>query len=115
MAAVIASRLAKFVNQSLGLSPSSTTVHLWSDSQITLHWIYDLKQANATKPFITNRVSEITQAFPASVWTYVPTDNNPADLLTRGVSAEQFERFPTLASWPLLVALYTPVAHMVTS
>ena len=54
MAAVIASRLAKFVIQSLRLSPSSTTVHLWSDSQITLHWIYDLKQANATKPFITN-------------------------------------------------------------
>ena len=79
MAAVIASQLANFVIQSLHLLPSSTDVHLWNDSQVTLHWIYGLQQANATKPFITNRVSEITQAFPASVCTYVLTDDNPAD------------------------------------
>ena len=59
--------------------------------EITLHWIYDIKQTTTTKPFIASRVIEITQTFPASVWTYVPTDNNPADLLTRGISAEQLK------------------------
>ena len=90
MAAVIATRLTQFLIQSLYLAPD-TTVHLWSDSQITLHWMYDIKETSATKPFIANRVAEITQSFPASVWTYVPTDDNPADLLTRGISAKQLK------------------------
>ena len=91
MAAVIATRVASFFIQSLHLTSNDTTIHLWSDSQITLHWIYDIKQTATTKPFIANRVMEITQTFPASVWTYVPTDDNPADLLTRGISAEQLK------------------------
>ena len=91
MAAVIATRVASFFIQSLHLTSNDTTIHLWSDRQITLHWIYDIKQTATTKPFIANRVMEITQTFPASVWTYVPTDDNPADLLTRGISAEQLK------------------------
>ena len=71
MAAVIATRLTKFVIASLHLTPDDTTVHLWSDSQITLHWIYNIKQTSTTKPFVSNRVTEITQSFPASTWTYV--------------------------------------------
>ena len=70
---------------------SSHSLHSWSDSQITLHWIYDIKQTTTTKPFIANRVTEITQSFPASAWTYVPTDDNPADLLTRGIFAKQLK------------------------
>ena len=91
MATVIATRLAKFVIQSLHLTSDDTTVHMWSDSQIALHWIYDIKQTTTTKPFIANRVAEITQSLPASAWTYVPTDENPADLLTRGISAKQLK------------------------
>jgi len=91
IAAVIATQLTKFVMESLQLSTNHATIHLWSDSQVTLHWIYDIKQTTPTKPFITNRVTEITQSFPASVWTYIPTDDNPADLLTRGISAQQLK------------------------
>ena len=87
MAAVIATRLASFVIKSLHLTTTDTTVHLWSD-QITLHWIYDIKQTTPTKSLIASRVTEITQTFPASAWTYVPTDDNPADLLT---TAEQLK------------------------
>ena len=43
MAAVNATRLASFIIKSLHLTTTDTTVHLWSDSQITLHWIYDIK------------------------------------------------------------------------
>ena len=91
MAAVIVTRLASFVIQSLHLTSNDTIVRLWSDSEITLHWIYDIKQTTTTNPFIASRVTEITQTFPAFVWTYVPTDDNPADLLTRGISAEQLK------------------------
>ena len=51
MAAVIATRLTQFLIQSLYLAPD-TTVPLWSDSQITLHWIYDIKETSATKPLL---------------------------------------------------------------
>ena len=91
MAAVIATRLAKFVIQSLYLTSDDTTVHMWSISQIVLHWIYDIKQTTTAKPFIANRVTEITQSLLASAWTYVPTDENPADLLTRGISEKQLQ------------------------
>ena len=50
MAAIIATRLAKFVIQSLHLTSDDITVHMWSDSQIALHWIYDIKQTTTTKP-----------------------------------------------------------------
>ena len=89
LATFIATRLASFVIKSLHLTTNDTTVHLWSDSQITFHWIYDIKRTTTTKPFIASWVTEITQTFPvsvwtymyvpASVWTYVPTDDNPAD------------------------------------
>ena len=38
-----------------------------------------------------NWVAEITESFPASTWRYVPTSHNPADLLTRGISAHQLK------------------------
>ena len=91
MAAVIASRLAKFVIHALPSTLTVITTHLWTDSQITLHWIYDLKQCTSSKPFIGNRVAEITESFPPNRWRYVPTSHNPADLLTRGIPAHQLK------------------------
>jgi len=70
---------------------ADVTIHMWTDSQITLYWIYDLKQSTQSKPFIANWVSEIKETFPSTVWTYVPTSENPADLLTRGISTQQLK------------------------
>ena len=102
MAAVIATRLAKFVIQSLHLKSSDTDipVYLWTDSQITLHWIYDIKHSSASKPFISNRVIEITDSFPTTAWAYMPTTSNPADLLTRGISAQQLKSTQLWAHGP---------------
>jgi len=83
MAAVLATRLAKFI-----LSPieCQCTVHLWSDSQIVLYWINSSKKL---KPLVCHRINEITSAFPTTVWQYCPTSDNPADLLTRGITSQQ--------------------------
>ena len=84
MAAVLAIRLAKFIILSI---QCKCTIHLWSDSQIVLHWINSSKQL---KPFIVStRVSEIISAFPASCWQYCPSSDNPADPLTRGITSQQ--------------------------
>ena len=84
MAAVTGVRLANFVITSMMSKFASYSMFLWSDSQIVLHWIHHLKLSTQSKPFIANRIQEIRDSFPVKHWTYVPTANNPADLLTRG-------------------------------
>ena len=81
MAAVVASRLCSFVVKSLH---TTFTVCLWSDSQIVLSWIYSDKKL---KPFVSNRIAEIRSI--STTWRYCPSADNPADLLTRGITADQ--------------------------
>jgi len=85
-AAVMAAQLAEFIQSTLQHHFNNIEVKLWSDSHITLHWILSKKQL---KPFIANRVREICTLFPTSVWGYCPTDDNAADLLTRGITPTQ--------------------------
>ena len=81
MAAVLAARLSDFVRTSLNID---CTLYLWSHSQIVLHWIASQKKL---KPFVDHRVREIRLV--SSCWQYCPSADNPADLLTRGISAQQ--------------------------
>ena len=83
MAAILAARLYVFITTSLRINCS---VQLWTDSQIVLFWITSKKKL---KPFVTNRVSEIQ--FVSTSWRYCPSTDNPADLLTRGVTYEQLQ------------------------
>lgn len=89
MAALVATRLAKFVITSFNRHYDGMSVHLWSDSQIVLHWLHSQKKL---KQFISHRVKEIIQTFPATLWNYCPTGDNPADLLTRGINYEVLTR-----------------------
>ena len=79
----------QFVKSALHLQSddSSSHIHMWTDSQIVFHWIY--KSHNHSKPFISHCVTEIIGAFPANSWSFTPSGDNPADLLTRGISAQQ--------------------------
>ena len=81
MAAVLAARLSNFVMTSLNIN---CTLYLWSDSQIVLHWIASQKKL---KPFVDHKVHEIRSV--SSCWQYCPSADNPADLLTRGINAQQ--------------------------
>lgn len=87
MAALICTRLAHFVVEALKSRFPNLTVHLWSDSEIVLHWLHSSKPL---KQFITNRTKEmITALFPVTVWNHCPTHENPADLLSRGITTTQ--------------------------
>ena len=83
MAAVTATRLAKFVYSAI---PNIQEAHFWTDSQIVLHWVH---KGTHSKPFIDHRVREICDAFPSVSWSFTPSADNPADLLTRGISTSQ--------------------------
>ena len=49
---------------------------MWSDSQITLYWIFSEKKLPI---FVANRVGEICKLLPNATWHYCPTVCNPAD------------------------------------
>ena len=87
MAALIGTRLANFVSCALKPRYPNLKVRLWSDSEIVLHWLHSTKQL---KPFIANRTREIKNLFPVSLWSHCPTNDNPANLLTRGITATEF-------------------------
>ena len=88
MAAVTAIRVAKFVQTSLSVNNHLIPVHLWTDSQIVLHWIHNGCHSNM---FVHQRVTEILKNFPSANWSFTPSSDNPADLLTRGISTEQLK------------------------
>ena len=80
MAALIASRLATFVKDSLRLSQAN--IFAYTDSTITLSWIKG--DAMKYKTFICNRIVEIQQNIPKECWFHCPGAENPADFASRG-------------------------------
>ena len=79
--ALIGVRLVRFLQEQLHLSLQPPV--LWTDSQCVLYWLASEK----TLPvFIRNRIEEIKQLKNIE-FRYVPSADNPADLLTKGLSA----------------------------
>ena len=84
MAALAGARLCSFVLSSLS-NVRLEQIYMWSDSQIALHWIFSEKRLPL---FVANRVQEIHKLLPDATWQYCPTECNPADLVTRGISLQ---------------------------
>ena len=79
MAALTAAKLSKFIREAL--QSMSITPYLWTDSQIVLYWLQSNKNLYA---FVTHRVTEIYQLTYDATWSFCPTLDNPANLLTWG-------------------------------
>ena len=84
LAAAVNARLLKFVVDTLQVKMHR--VVCWTDSMVTLHWIR--RQNSCWKPFVANRVSEIQSTWDPECWQYCASKDNPADLLTRGVTCD---------------------------
>ena len=65
----------------------------WTESTIVLHWIKS--SPHTLKTFVANRVVEIQTKTNIADWRHVPTDDNPADLISRGQTPKEFLR-PTI-------------------
>ena len=81
-ACVLGCRMSKFVTHALAKGDIAT--FFWTDSKICLGWIN--QGAQKCKAYVCNRVKEIIECAPARFWQYCPTEKNPADLVTRGIS-----------------------------
>ncbi|XP_043263445.1 uncharacterized protein LOC122403778 [Colletes gigas] len=86
--ALLLTSLTSTVQRSLHLSPER--ILLWTDSTIVLHWL--TTSPHLLKTFVANRVSEIQTKSSGANWRHVPTTDNPADLVSRGQSPEEFLR-----------------------
>lgn len=84
-AALLLSRLVKKTAESSQLTFDSR--HLWSDSQITLHWIHG--DPDKLVPYVGKRVKEIQKLQPSYRWHHVESKQNPADIISRGMLPEQ--------------------------
>ena len=83
---LLAARLIVFVRKALRLS-DVTPCFCWSDSMIALGWIR--ASPRKWKQFVANRVTEIQSLTSPSSWSHVSSADNPADLTTRDLSAEE--------------------------
>ena len=82
-AAFILARLISNVKEAIETNIEVRDIICWSDSQIVLFWI--LRTEKMHKPFVQNRVAEIRETISPQQWRYCPTEENPADLASRGI------------------------------
>lgn len=66
------------------LSVPVTETYLWTDSTIVLSWL--AMEPSDLKTFVSNRVSSIQSLTSSCHWKHVPSQDNPADLISRGLS-----------------------------
>ncbi|XP_050551821.1 uncharacterized protein LOC118281518 [Spodoptera frugiperda] len=86
-AALLAVRLCKAVVDSLRF-PIARKL-FWCDSTVVLAWLHT--SFRSLKTFVANRTAEILESSDVSSWRYVPTSENPADLVSRGVYPEELK------------------------
>ena len=85
LGALIGTRLTMQVCTALKVSSHKVTY--WVDSVNVGYWIRG--QSREYKPFIAHRVGEIHECSVPRQWRYVPTNVNPADHGTRGLTVEE--------------------------
>ena len=78
-----AAKLRKEVEKAL--SPGISKTFMWSDSTIVLQWLHSLDKQSF---FVESRVAEILDVTTTDEWNYVESSENPADTITRGLSAK---------------------------
>ena len=88
MGAVLGLRLTQRIIAILDLSMD--TVMFFSDSNDVLWWIRGL--GRNFRAFVANRIGEIQLATEPAQWQYVPSQQNPADLCTRGVNPQELSQ-----------------------
>lgn len=79
--ALLLSRLLKQVGEAMR-QPTSN-MFAWTDSLIVIAWLSG--EPNKWKPFVANRVVEITEVIPSERWLHVRSQENPADVASRGM------------------------------
>lgn len=81
-AAHLLAKLLKYVSHQLHMSD----ITAWSDSAIVLCWLR--RSPTSLNSFVANRVRIINNLVPEAKCHHISTDQNPADLLSRGTTID---------------------------
>ena len=79
--ATLSVKMTKFLRKELNIDCLQET--FWSDSKVVLGYI-----RNTTKKFkifVVNRIQQIRENSEVNQWRYVPSKNNSADHVSRGL------------------------------
>ena len=85
LAACLGVKLAAAISEALKIP--STSMWYWGDSMNVLSWIR--APGREIDRFCARKAAQIRQLTDPSRWRYVNTSENPADLVTRGATAEK--------------------------
>ena len=88
MSARILAQLMHTVKNALQSQVKLDGVRFWLDSKTALSWIQNKGEWNQ---FVRHRVNEILKLTDKEDWAYCSTEENPADLGSRGVLASQLK------------------------
>ncbi|XP_065075451.1 uncharacterized protein LOC135699156 [Ochlerotatus camptorhynchus] len=85
-ACVLAAHLYHRIKESINIHVSAS--YFWSDSSVCIYWLR--APPSSWKTFVANRVSEIQHYTHGGRWNHISGSENPADLVSRGMSVEEF-------------------------
>lgn len=95
-AALLLSQLVNIVIKAMELKFDK--IILWTDSMITLCWVKT--SPHKLKTFIANRVNEIQELTSHFTWNHVSSQNNSADIGSRGIILENPSQLETWFKGP---------------
>lgn len=84
LSALLLAKLMTSVSSSLDSQLTLSQPTCYTDSRIALYWI--LGSDKEWKQFVQNRVSEIRKLLPTACWKHCSSQDNPADLPSRGLT-----------------------------
>ena len=85
-AATMAGRMDTILRKELQMELADST--FWTDGTSVLKYIKN--RTTRFRTFVANRVTEIAKASDEHQWSYVNTNDNPADMASRGVKVKAF-------------------------
>ena len=85
---LIAANLLVFVLDAVE-SLKNNKMFIWNDNKAALSWCSQLEIKDT---YVHNRVVDIRKKCPYATIKYVPTQENPADILTRDIKAEDLKK-----------------------
>ena len=104
----VAAKLASYVLSTFHAELSIAEVYLWTDSKIAVDWT---KSVNLSKNYVKQRVSNIRECCPYANIRHVAGSENPADLLSRGVSTQKYLKADQWLNGPQWLTQKWPVMH----
>ena len=92
VAAVLAVKISTLIKKKLEME--ELTEYLQVDRKVVLGYIAN--NSRAFKTFVANRVQAIQEYSSANQWNYIPSEDNPADDTSRGMT---FKNFSNITKW----------------